>query len=257
MRAELTVYGFRDGVYCLHKLSRQLARFSGGGEELGRDLSRDRTIFLHQIKRKLSLPTAKHQLRPNPGPRPFLCRPQFMSCNQQLVRVLDAERLDAHQRGREHNSVVTVARQRIRPDKPRQTVAGLSAEADVMTKVLDRPAGFPASQDVPFGCLLKFHSDIGSAIDPRLAKPLYRDCRKGQPQQGIGFLLVLHAYLFCVIGRPSASRIISFEHPAQQMYFLGSSTAMARLSPLLSRLAWAQDGQRAIQFLPTWRRTST
>jgi hypothetical protein len=169
-----------------------------------------------------------------------------MSRNQQLVRVLDSERLDAHQRGRENNSVVPVARQRIRPHEPWQTLSALAAEADLMTKLFDRPAGFPASQHVPFGCLLKFHSDVGSAIDPRLPKPLYRLCRKGQPQQGIGFLLVLHAYLFCVIGRPSASRIISFEHPAQQMYFLGSSTAMARLSPLRSRLAWAQDGQRAI-----------
>ena len=68
---------------------------------------------------------------------------------------------------------------------------------------------------------------------------------------------LLHAYLFCGIGRPSVSRIISFEHPAQQIYFLGSSTAMARLSPLLSRLAYAHDGQRAIQFRPTWRLTST
>src|ERR1017187_8724025 len=114
MRAKLAIYGFRDGVYCLHELSWQLPWLAGRGGELGRDLSRDRTIFLHQIKRKLSLPTAKHQPRRNPRTRPLLLRPQFMSCNQQLVRVLDAERLDAHQRGREHNSVVTVARQRIR-----------------------------------------------------------------------------------------------------------------------------------------------
>src|ERR1035441_690311 len=160
-----------------------------------------------------------------------------MPRNQQLIRVFNTERLDAHQRGSENNCVVTVARQRIRPHKPLQTLSALATEGDVMTKLFDRPAGFPASQDVPFSCLLKFHSDVGSAINPRLAKPLYRGCRKGQPQQGIGFLLFLHAYLFCVIGRPSASRIISFEHPAQQMYFLGSSTAMARLSPLLSRLA--------------------
>jgi hypothetical protein len=253
MRAEKAARCRRNRLYCLHKLSRQLANLSGPGEELRRDLSRFRAVFLHKIKRELSLPTAKHQLRPDPRPSPFLCRPQFMSRNQQLIRVFDPERLDAYQGGSQNYSVVTIARQRIGPDKPGQTLSALSAEGDVMAKLLDRSAGFPAAQDVPFGRLLKFDGDVGSAIDSGLAKPLYRGCRKGQPQQRVG--LLLHAYLFCTIGRPSASRIISFEHPAQQMYFLGSSTAMARLSPLLSRPACAQDGQRAIQFLPTWRRT--
>src|ERR1035437_8785243 len=171
MRTKLTVCGFRDGVYCLHKLSRQLARFSGSGEELGRDLSRDRAIFLHQIERKLSLPTAKHQLRPNPWTRPFLLRPQFMSCNQQLVRVLDAERLDAHQRGREHNSVVAVASERIRPHKPWQTLSALATEGDVMTKLFDPAAGFPPTQHMPFSRLLIFTRDVGTTVDPRLPKP--------------------------------------------------------------------------------------
>jgi hypothetical protein len=253
MRAEKAARCCRNCHYCLHKLSWQLANLSRPGEELGRDLSRLRAVFLHKIKRELPLPTAKHHLRPDPRPSPFLCRPQFMSRNQQLIRVFDPERLDAYQGGSENYSVVTVARQRIRPDKPWQALPALCAEGHVMAKLLDRSAGFPAAQDVPFRCLLEFDGDVGSAIDPGLAKPLYRGCRKGQPQQGIG--LLLHAYLFCTIGRPSASRIISFEHPAQQMYFLGSSTAMARLSPLLSRPACAQDGQRATQFLPTWRRT--
>src|ERR1035438_3606760 len=182
MRTELTIYGFRDGVNCLHKLSRQLARFAGSGEELGRDLSRDRTIFLHQIERKLSLPTAKYQLRPDPGTRPFLLRPQFMSRNQQLVRVLDAERLDTYQRGREHNSVVTVARQRIRPHKPWQTLSALATEGDVMTKLFSPAAGFPPTQHVPFGRLLVFNRDVGTTVDPRLPKPLYRseDYRVGK-----------------------------------------------------------------------------
>src|SRR5471030_1131166 len=237
MRTKLTIHGSRDSVHCLHKLSRQLPCLSGRREKLGCDLSSDRAIFLHQIERKLSLPTAKYQPRQDPGTSPFLCRPQLVSRNQQLIRVFDADRLDAHQRGSEHNSVVTVARQRIRSDEPWQTFAAVPAEAYIMAKLLDSAAGFPTPQDVPFRCLLKFYGDVGSAIDPRLAKQLHRGCRKGQPQQRIGLLLFLHAYLFCVIGRPSASRIISFEHPAQQMYFLGSSIAMARLSPLLSRLA--------------------
>src|ERR1019366_10045888 len=83
------IYGFRDGVYCLHELSWYLPWLAGRGEELGRDLSRDRTIFLHQIERKLTLPTAKHQLRPNSGTRPLLLLPQFMSRNQQLIGVFN------------------------------------------------------------------------------------------------------------------------------------------------------------------------
>jgi len=72
-----------------------------------------------------------------------------------------------------------------------------------MAKLLDRSAGFPAAQDVPFGCLLKFDGDVGSAIDPGLPKPLYRGCRKGQPQQGIRLFFMRTS--FCTIGRPSAS----------------------------------------------------
>src|SRR4030095_2172366 len=51
-------------------------------------------------------------------------------------------------------------------------------------------------------------------------------------------------------GTPSAARIISLVHPAQQMYFCGSSTEIARLSLLLSCPAAAQDGHPAIQFRP-------
>ena len=45
--------------------------------------------------------------------------------------------------------------------------------------------------------------------------------------------------------------------PAQQQYFRGSSTEIARLSPLLSCPCEAHDGQRATQFRPTCRLTST
>ena len=61
--------------------------------------------------------------------------------------------------------------------------------------------------------------------------------------------------LFSGIGHPRAARIISLLQPAQQMYFCGSSTEIARLSPLLSRPAAAHEGHRVIQFLPVFRRT--
>ena len=87
-----------------------------------------------------------------------------MSCNQQLICVFNADRLDAHQRGCKHNSVVTVGRQRIWSDKPWQTFAAVPAEAYVVAKLLDRAAGFPTPQDMPFRCLLKFYGDVGSAM---------------------------------------------------------------------------------------------
>src|SRR5579871_6890184 len=58
-------------------------------------------------------------------------------------------------------------------------------------------------------------------------------------------------------GTPSAVRIMSRVQPAQQIYFYGSSTEIARLSLLVSRPATAQEGHRAIQFRPTFLRTST
>src|SRR5438552_12634 len=59
------------------------------------------------------------------------------------------------------------------------------------------------------------------------------------------------------MGRPTAARIISFVQPAQQQYLRGSSTEIARLSPLLSCPWEAHEGQRVTQFRPACRLTST
>jgi hypothetical protein len=84
-----TICTSHDSLNRIHKLGRQLPWLSGPGEKLRCDLSRNRAILLHEIKRELPLPTAKHQQRPDPRTRPFLWRAQFVSRNQQLVRVLD------------------------------------------------------------------------------------------------------------------------------------------------------------------------
>src|SRR5262245_5169953 len=118
-------------------------------------------------------------------------------------------------------------------------------------------AGLPASKDMPAGGPLILETDLRTAMDGRFRESFHRGRREGQPQRRMVVSLLCHAYLFCGIGRPSASRIISLEHPAQQMYFLGSSMEMARLSPLVSLFAWAHDGHRAIQLRPHCRRTLT
>ena len=69
-----TICTSHDSLYRIHKLRRQLSWLSGPGEKLRCDLSRNRAIFLHEIKWQLPLPAAKHQLRPDPRTRPFLRR---------------------------------------------------------------------------------------------------------------------------------------------------------------------------------------
>src|ERR1700757_811384 len=66
-----------------------------------------------------------------------------------------------------------------------------------------------------------------------------------------------HPSLRSTMGRPTAARIISFVQPAQQQYLRGSSTEIARLSPLLSCPCEAHDGQRVTQLRPICRLTST
>jgi hypothetical protein len=126
-----------------------------------------------------------------------------------------------------------------------------------MAEFLNCSARFTTAQDVTLGRLLELDRHSWTTVDASSTEAFHRGRREREPQQRCVLLFLSHAYLFCVIGRPSASRIISFEHPAQQMYFRGSSTAIARLSPLLSRFALAQDGHLAIQFRPTCRRTCT
>src|SRR2546427_400213 len=58
------------------------------------------------------------------------------------------------------------------------------------------------------------------------------------------------------IGTPSAARICCFVQPAQQMYFQGSATEIARLSLLRSRPAAAHEGHCATQFRPIRRLVS-
>jgi hypothetical protein len=180
-----------------------------------------------------------------------------MPHNQQFVGVLSPKGLNTHEGRGDYDRVVPVRRKGIRPNKPWQPLTALSTEAYVMAEFLDCSPRFTAAQDVALGGLLEFDRDAWATVNPSLTETLHRGRRECEPQQRTVLLFLCHAYLFCVIGRPSASRIISFEHPAQQIYFLGSSTAIARLSPLLSRLALAQDGHLAIQFRPTCRRTST
>src|SRR5260370_18119117 len=56
------------------------------------------------------------------------------------------------------------------------------------------------------------------------------------------------------IGKPNATRIISFVHPAQHLYFQGSSIEIAKLSPLLSSPPSAPDAHRVTYFRPTFLR---
>src|SRR5690348_2479031 len=110
----------------LDKLSRQLAWLTGPSKELGCNLPRDRAIFLDQIERKLALPSPEHHPRPNARARAFLLRTQFMPGNQQFVRMFDAERLDAHERGCNHDGVIAVNSKGVRADKPRQSFTAVS-----------------------------------------------------------------------------------------------------------------------------------
>src|SRR5579862_691188 len=180
-----------------------------------------------------------------------------MPDNQQFIGVLNPKGLDAHEGRGDYDRVIPVRGKGVRPNKPWQPLTAPSAEAHIMAEFPGCSPRFTAAQDVTFGRLLELDRHAWATVDSTFAKALHCSRWKRKPQQRVVCLLLGHAYLFCTIGRPTASRIISFEQPAQQMYFRGSSTAMARLSPLLSRLALAQDGHLAIQFRPTCRRTWT
>ena len=52
-------------------------------------------------------------------------------------------------------------------------------------------------------------------------------------------------------GQPTAARIMSLVHPAQQMHLRGSSIEIERLSPLRSCPSSAQDGHRVTLLCPT------
>src|SRR5262245_56015933 len=143
--------------------------------------------------------------------------------------------------------MVAVSCQRVRADQPRQALPVIGAKAHIPPQFNGGAAGLPSSKHVPAGGPLILETDLRPAMNARFREPFHRGRRESQPRRGMTISLLAHAYLFGEIGRPSALRIISLEHPAQQMYFLGSSIEMARLSPLVSRFTRAHEGQRAIQ----------
>src|SRR6266852_6602566 len=97
--------------------------------------------------------------------------------------------------------------------------------------------------------MLVFETHLGLCKYADLIQTSQRSPRQSEPSTRQRILLVRHVpppHADCRtrIGQPTARRIISFVQPAQQMYFRGSSMEIARLSPLRSCPASAQEGHR-------------
>src|SRR5713226_7632051 len=97
--------------------------------------------------------------------------------------------------------------------------------------------------------MLVFEAHLGLRKNAYLIQASQHSPRQGEPPTRQRILLVRHVpppHADCrtEIGQPTARRIISFVQRAQQMYFRGSSMEIARLSPLRSWPASAQDGHR-------------
>src|SRR6266478_6753666 len=95
--------------------------------------------------------------------------------------------------------------------------------------------------------MLVFEAHLGLRKNAYLIQASQHSPRKSEPSRRQRILLVRHLpppYANCQtgIGQPTARRIISLVQPAQQRYFRGSSMEIARLSPLRSWPASAQDG---------------
>src|SRR4051794_20367448 len=149
--------------------------------------------------------------------------------NQQFVRMFNPEHLYADECGSDHDRVLGIRRNRIRSQKPRQPLSLFATECDIPTDLFGGAAGFTAAENVPLTGPLELQADFRSAVNPRFPQSPNCGRRECQSKLGSSVLPDAHAYLLSLVGHPSASRIISFVHPAQQMYFRGSSTQIARL----------------------------
>src|SRR5579864_1107546 len=95
--------------------------------------------------------------------------------------------------------------------------------------------------------MLVFEAHLGLRKNSDLIQTSQHSSRQSESSTRQRILLVrhmppLHADRRTVMGQPTARRIISFRQPAQQRYFRGSSMEIAKLSPLRSWPASAQDG---------------
>jgi hypothetical protein len=176
------IYSDDDRVNALNKLGRQFAGLTRSGKELGSYLSRDRAILLYQVQRKLALPSPEDQARRDARADTFLLRPQFMPHDQEFVRVLNADGLNAHEGRGNYDRVVSIRCQGIWPNKPWQPLTALSTEAHVMTEFLGRSPRLTATEDMTFGRLLEFDCHAWATVNAGRAKALHRRRRECQAQ---------------------------------------------------------------------------
>src|SRR5581483_7214856 len=130
-----------------------------------------------------------------------------MPHNQQFIGVLNSKGLNAHEGRGDYDRVIPVRGKGIRPNKPWQPLTTLSTEAHVMAEFLDCSPRFTTAQDVTLGRLLELDRHAWATVDAGFTEALHRGRREREPQQRSSLLFLSHAYLFWMIGRPSASRI--------------------------------------------------
>jgi len=109
-----------------------------------------------------------------------------------------------------------------------------------------RPLIYP-SDHIAFGQMLAFEAHLGLRKYAYFIQASKHSLWQGEPPTRkesclSGMCHLLKRTVERGSDSPTARRIISLAQPAQQMYFRGSSIEIARLSPLRSWPASAQDG---------------
>src|SRR5581483_6902353 len=105
-----------------------------------------------------------------------------MPHNQQFIGVLNPQGLNAHEGRGDYDRVVPVRGKGIRPNKPRQPLTALSAEANVVAEFLGCSPRFTAAQDVTLGRLLELDRHAWATVDAAFAKALHRSAWERKPQ---------------------------------------------------------------------------
>jgi hypothetical protein len=160
-----------------------------------------------------------------------------MLCNQKLASSAGSEQLNSYKNRSDYHSMKPVDSQGIDWMKTRQEFTSWRAKRHVSADLRHRATRFESSHEIWSGQVLVLKAYVRLCEDPKLVETAEHVSRQRKPSSCEHVLLLnhpgsAHAERQAGMGQPTARRIISFVQPAQQMYFRGSSTETAKLSPL-------------------------
>src|ERR1700730_14005649 len=165
-----TIHTAGSSLHRLVKPAWQFDFLARSGEELRSHATSQLLVLAPEFERQIAVFRAKHLFGLKPWPLASLNCDGPVACDAKFVRPRDSEHFDPRQHGRDDDGMWPVDCERIERLQPRERLAILSGEANVIANVVGGSARFHTAYDVSFGSSLVFQAQLGLSVDRQFAQ---------------------------------------------------------------------------------------